>query len=278
MYLLFIRTTILYFGMIALGIFLFQPFGIMVQINGGMLSPLSIQALPFALILLIVIAWLLFAAAIATLFAVKINNKIVEIYTQKCDPYEYIVRYEKVLKRPLGNMRTFVLLNLSSGYLAIGDLQKTMQIFNSNLEFKKNRAGILNKVFYFNNSCVYCLQGCDIANAEIMLEHMLEGLNHEKFPKQQYDYYYNRYIEKQYVLNMLKGNYTGAEEVFSIQFNREKTKLGKVTAKYHLGRVYLHLNKLDAAVAAFEYVVSNGNKTYYVGKSLEFLNQCKAGE
>ena len=278
MYFLYIRTTILYFGLIVFWFFLFQPFDFMVQLNGGKPFFLNTYSLPFALNLLVLIAWLLFDSAIATIFATKINNKIVEILTQKCDPYEFIVRYEKILKRPIGNMRTWVLLNLSTGYLAIEDLQKTMRIFESNLEFKNNRTGIFNKCIYYNNACAYCLQGYDITNAEIMLEHMLEFLKHEKFPKQQYDHYYNRYTEKQYQINILKGNYNGAEEVFTIQFNREKDRLGKVTAKYNLGRVYLHLNKLEAAVAAFEYVASNGNKTYYVGKSLELLNQCKASE
>ena len=278
MYFMFIRTTILYFGLIVFWFFLFQPFNFMVQMNGGKPFFLNIHSLPFVLYILIMIAWFILAAIIATIFAAKINNKIVEILTQKCDPYEFIIRYEKILKKPIGNMRTWVLLNLSSGYLTIGDLQKTIQIFDSNLEFKNNRAGILNKFIYFNNACAYCLQGYDIANAEIMLENMLESLKHEKFPKQQYDHYYNFYIEKQYAINVSKGNYTGAEEVFSIQFNREKTQLGKVAAKYNLGRVYLHLNNLEAAVVAFEYVVSNGNKTFYVGKSLEFLDQCKSNE
>ena len=39
----------------------------------------------------------------------------------------------------------------------------------------------------------------------------------------------------------------------------------------------MHYERFEEAKEAFEYVVNNGNKTYYVGKSIEFLDQCKAG-
>ena len=256
MILMFRRTTFLCFGLIVFGNLILLSFD-------STLHPIMMFLISFI---------------IAATYAVKLINEIAEICTQKCDPYEFIERYEKVLKRRIGKARTFVLISLSSGYLTAGNSQKAKQILDSVSKVSNNKAGILNKTCYFNNLCSYYLQVNDITNAESMLENMLEVLKNEKYPKQNYDLVYNFYIGKQYLINIAKGNYTGAEEVFSIQFNREKNKLGRVVAKYHLGKVYLNFNKLEEATEAFEYVVNNGNKTCYVDEAIDFINQCKAGE
>ena len=228
--------------------------------------------LAFLIFIIIVFA----SAFISTVYAAKLNNKIVKIYTEECDPYTYINKYENILKRGLGNARTFVLINLSSGYLTIENSEKAKQILDGIKSFPNNKRGIESQVVFYNNLCSYYLQINDIPNAEKMLENMLCFLQNEKFPKQRYDRTYNHYTDKQYSINIAKGIFNGAEEVFSIQFNREKTKLGKIFAKYQLGKIYIHFERFEEAKEAFEYVINNGNKTYYVGKSIDFLNQCKA--
>jgi len=214
------------------------------------------------------------SAIIAERYANKLNNEILDMLSQKCDPHGFIEKYVEILCRRIGNSRTYVLLNLSSGYLSSGDMLKAKRILDSVENFTNSRAGTLNKTCYYNNLCFYYLNIDDIANAEIMLNNMLEVLKNEKFPKQQYDGLYNLYVNKQFAINMAKGNYSGAEEWFFISFNREKSLLDKVIAQYQLGRIYLHFERFEEAEKAFNYVIDNGNTTHYVAKSHEFLNQC----
>lgn len=224
--------------------------------------------------LLFLMIFVFFAALIANRYAEKLHNKIVQLFLEECDPYQYIDRYQKILKRRLGKIGAFVLVNLSSGYLAAGNPQKAKQILDSIGSFQENQFGLQNKSFYYNNLCSYYLMMNDITNAEIMLENMLNSLQNEKFPKMQYYALYNCYTETRYEINIAKGNYVGTEDIFLIKYNREKSKLGKVESKYQLGKIYLHYNRIGEARSAFEYVINNGNKTYYVDESKELLNQC----
>ena len=274
---MFRSTTLLYFGLIVLGVILLILYSLTIEIMGEKTYPFGITPLHPVPVFLILILWIFISAFIATRYAVELSDRIGRLYTEECDPYTYIEKYESILKRRIGNgnMRNYVLINLSSGYLSIENSQKAKQILDNVGNFQNNKAGIQSKVVFYNNLCSYFLQVNDIANAEIMLENMRVALQDEKFPKQRYDWMYNYYTDKQYCINIEKGNYIGAEEVFLIQFNREKNMLGKVVAKYQLGKIYLHFNKIEEAIESFDYVVNHGNKTYYVGKSTDFIEQCK---
>jgi len=235
---------------------------------------LAIEAVHPLLAFFVWIVLSLVSAAIAGRYAGKLHNEIVDILSQKCAPHGYIEKYEEILTRKIGNIRTNVLLGVSTGYFASGEIQKAKHALDSIQNFSNNSAGIINQVTYYNNLCSYYLNTDDIANAEIMHSNMLEVLKSEKFPKQQYDGSYNFYTEKQFLINIAKGDYAGAEEWFLIQFNREKSLFGKVVSQYRLGQIYLHGERYEEAEKAFNYVIDNGNTTYYVVKSREFLKQC----
>ena len=276
---MFRSATLLYFGPIVLGALILSPFCATLTINGEKIFPLGIKPMHPVLALLILIIIIFASWVIATKYAAKLDNKILKIYTEECDPYTYISRYENILKRRLGNERPFVLMYLSAGYLAIENAEKAKQILDSIKSFPYYIIrNVVNRFNFYNALCSYYLQVNDIPNAEKMLENMLSSLQNEKFPKLRYDETYNYYTDKQYSINVAKGVFSGAEEVFSIRYNREKSKLGKVVAKYQLGKIYMYYERFEEAKEAFEYVINNGNKTYYVGKSIEFLNQCKVGE
>ncbi|MCL2531904.1 MAG: hypothetical protein FWE40_07085 [Oscillospiraceae bacterium] len=223
----------------------------------------------------------LLSAVIAGRYAEKLNHEIDDTLTKKCNPHGYIEKLEKILNRRTGDISTILLLNVSTGYLISGDMQKARRILETisiQNNFSDNRAGIINKWAYYNNFCSYFLNTDDITNAEIMLNNMLEILKNEKFPKQQYDAHYNYYIDKQFLINIAKGDYAGAEQWYLIQFDREKNLFGKVVAQYHLGRIYLHVERFEEAEKAFNYVIENGNTTRYVAKAREFLNQWPKSE
>lgn len=61
------------------------------------------------------------------------------------------------------------------------------------------------------------------------------------------------------------------EEYFNIFFDKEKNLLGKVSAKFRLGELYRRLGDGEKTAAAFDYVLQNGNLTYYTQKACEYL-------
>ncbi|MCL2195024.1 MAG: hypothetical protein FWB76_03645 [Oscillospiraceae bacterium] len=263
---MFRRTKFLYLGLVLLAA--------LVSIT----LALAIEAVHPLLAFLVWIVLVLVSAAIAERYAGKLHNEILNTLAQKCDPHGFIEKHEKILTRKIGNMRTNILLNVSTGYLTSGDPQTAKHVLDSIQNFSNNSAGIISQVTYYNNLCSYYLNIDDIATAEVMHNHMLEVLKSEIFPKQQYDSSYNFYTEKQFSINIEKGDYSGAEEWFLIQFNREKSLLGKVSAQYCLGQIYLHFERFEEAAKAFDYVIEHGNTTYYVAKSRELLHQCTAKE
>ncbi|MCL2195025.1 MAG: hypothetical protein FWB76_03650 [Oscillospiraceae bacterium] len=265
---LFRRTTILFNGLIL--------FASLVSVTLGV----TIEVVRPWLAVLIWIVLFLVSATIAGRYAEKLNKEIDDIYAQKCDPHAYIEKLKEILetRRIVEKERTYVLLNICAGHLANGDTYNAKLVLDRHFEFSKGNAGLLYKATYYNHLCACHLRMDDIANAETALNHMLEVVKDEKFPKQHYDGDYNSCAEKQFLINIAKGNYSGAEEWFLIKFNREKSLLGKVAAQYRLGQIYLHFERFEEAEKAFNYVIEHGNTTYYVAKSRELLHQCTAKE
>lgn len=273
MIMMFRRTTWLYFGLIALGLLILSPFIAPNTRAGELLFLLDIKPMPPAVQLLVMLLLVLISRFIAIRYAIKLSTQINELCTKECDPYTYIDRYENVLRRAKGSVRKYVLVNLSFGYLQAGAPERAKQVLDSVGNFPRTKAWLPNTAVFWGNLCMYYLQINDMISAEIMLKNMMNILHDEKFPKRQYNIIEDRYTEKQCSINIAKGDCAGAEEVYLDKFDKASCMLDKVMSSYQLGKIYLQLNRLDEARAAFEYVAKNGNKTYYVHKSIEFLNQ-----
>ena len=236
------------------------------------------QKYPESMLVLLAIplisVWVFVSAVIAQCYFVKLHEKITDILTKECNPGNYIAFYEKILKRKsLGKFKSYVVLNLCTGYAISGDVEKEKCLLDSIRFFPDTRRGVADKVCYFNNLAAYYININNIEEAENALENMKLTLHEPKLYKSIYESFYSLYTSKTFALNLVKGNCAGVEEFFNIAFDKEKNKLGKVAAKYRLGILYTHLGETKKAAIAFEYVLQNGNKTYYVQKANEYLGR-----
>ena len=179
----------------------------------------------------------------------------------------------RTTKKNKERVRTLLLLNLSVAYLNIGDNVSAGQMLSGVDYFSDNSSGAASKVVYYNNMFVYYLRINDIPSATQALEQMDAALQSSKLRKSDYDRYSTTYISKKHLVNMENGNYDGCEMHFSLMYNIESSILGKVSAKFTLGKIYLHDGKSIEAKQAFEYVINNGGTSYYVVKARDYLNQ-----
>lgn len=221
---------------------------------------------------LLIFLWIYITATIFNLVAAKKMGKVVRIMTDDCNIQEYIKIHNEFLRKNVRGTRTYLLLNLSSGYLNLGDHELAKNVLYSITEFSDNRAGALSKTFYLNNLFVYYLRINDSSNASICLEEMRLLLENKKLKSIDRERLLSIYNDKCVILNIENGNYDGAEQFFSSAFDKEKSCLGKVSIKYNLGKVYIHYGRLNEAKDAFEYAVKHGGDSYYVIESRRLLN------
>ena len=116
----------------------------------------------------------------------------------------------------------------------------------------------------------------DLASAENALNDMRASLDNPKLKpklkKALRTIYYTTYTEKLFLLNMAKGDYGGAEQIFTVQYYREDTMYAKVKAVFTLGRIYLHEGRTKDAESAFQYVIEHGNKLSLVQEAKQRLD------
>jgi tetratricopeptide (TPR) repeat protein len=109
--------------------------------------------------------------------------------------------------------------------------------------------------------------------AEKAIDYAKDAIKHPKLA-QQSGIFAVALLQRRIRLNMERGNYEGAELFYSTLLDLDETEINKVECKFHLGRIFLHSNRMDKAKEAFEYVIENGNKTFFVEKAKSYLSQC----
>lgn len=200
------------------------------------------------------------------------TKKIYDVLVQECNTKDYILYYEIVLKkRSKSRTRNGILVNLCTGYLIDGNVEESKRILNIVRGFPSTKSGAAWAVCHINNLVAYYLMVNDLERANNALDSMKEALVSPKLDKKYYESYNSAFTNKSFILNIARGNYSGAEEHLNMSFEKEKTLIGKVKAKYYLGELYIHLNDSDKATSAFAYVIQNGNQTYYTQKAREYL-------
>ena len=235
-----------------------------------------------ALLCLLIYLWAFICAFIFESIAIKKMNNINQVMTNDCDFHKYIATMNDLLqkngkynttKRAINRTRTYLLLNLSTAFLNIGDNATVAQVLSDVNYFPNNRTGAKSKVVYYNNLCLYYLRIKDIPSAAQALEQMNTALQNGKLRPLTRERYLTFYTGKQFLLNMENGNYDGCKPYFNALYDKETSVLGKVSAKFTLGKIYLHENRTAEAKQAFEYVIANGGASYYANQAKEYLNQ-----
>ena len=228
--------------------------------------------------ILVFIFSLFLLGTLAEIYARNKHNKIVtKILYDECDPQKFLQVYKKIVGRGTGKTPSFTYFNNGSGHYYLGDFQTARQqldlMHTSGLP--KTFAAAQYIVLYHLLVCDILMYENDIDNAEQALLRVMEAVKYPKLSKKGMAMSFALHIMSQQIrLNMEKGNYEGSEQFFTTSFELSDFILNKVINKFHLGRVYLHYNRIDEAKAAFEYVKENGNTTFYVNRSIDFLKQC----
>jgi len=296
---LFLFWVLLISGMVFLSLFSYGQ----MKINGIEVIPSVIkEQVQIVLSIILIFIWILVSMIIAEKNANKKVKKITDILFNECNPERAIIVINKTIsaKNP-GQYRDYFLLLLSIAHLYIGNISKARETLdkiynpdqidsagNSKMyihkslvtdktplntdSFPNTKVGSDNRVFYYSIRIDYFLQTDDLGSATKALNLMKNALNN-KFIKANNDPYYFFYIENQYKINIANGDFDGAEMFFSILFDKKSSNIGKVLTKFQLGKIYLHYNKLDDAIAAFRYVIENGKNIIQVKEATQYLQQ-----
>ncbi len=241
----------------------------LVIMDGQIITPIISSYLSIP----IIVIWIFSVEHICNRIAAKKVDKITSLMVEECKIKDCIINYNNLLnKNRSKDIQTFLLLNLSTGYLHLGDNNSAKQALDTICYFSRRRNGASYKICYYNNLVTYYLQKNDIESASQHIENMRNALNNPKTNKSFKELCFHLYNDKKILLNIEKGIHEGAEDVFNMTFQREKQKLGKVFAKYTLGKIYLHHNEIDKAIEAFAFVQNNGGDSYYTENAKHYLN------
>jgi len=198
---------------------------------------------------------------------------------EDCNLEEYIRIYNDLLFNQTNKrLKTFLMLNLSTGYLHAGNKERAEKTLNSIDGFGNSRVGAIYLAVYYNNLIAYYFLVNDIENVVDSMEELKVALNNKKLKIKIKNKLLCSKIDKESLLNMANNIYDGAEQVFNIAFEREKHMLGKVYAKYTLGIIYLHDNRLSEATEAFEFTIKNGGTSIYAKRAKVHLDKLKLEE
>lgn len=250
--------------------------------NAVILSPLTEDDRPVWMVITGVILWLVYSLVWILLSAVamtllsnwRYKKKITNRLFEECDPPKLIEIMEKKFGIKKGKpLRTDVLLELSTAYLNSEHKEVAKQLLDGVRYFPDNKVGAGRRVVYYNNLFLYFLDVRDLASAENVLNNMRASLDNPKLEKTVRNAYFTTYTEKLFLLNMAKGDYGGAEQIFAIQYYRADTMYAKVKAVFTLGRIYLHEGRMKDAESAFQYVIEHGNKLSLVQEAKQCLNE-----
>ena len=230
---------------------------------------------PIGLLYIIAIpVWMIIAGMIANIYGVKLTQNMNATLNDECNTKDFIAFYEKALeKENINYLRSYILLNLSAGYLSSGDFAAGKQILDMVSRIPDTKDGASHTVCFFNNLAVYYIRTNELDYAENTLKNLNEALKNPKLDTKYYVRYERLYSFGNVVINVARGNYNGAEDYLNMLFDKDKTLLMKVSAKYYLGDLYVRLGDPEKAASAFEYVLQNGNDTYYAQRASEYLGK-----
>jgi len=227
--------------------------------------------------LLLMVLWFTLNLIAAKAIERRKFQKISRLLTDECDLVNYTAIFEKLSRSPnIGPGKTNILLCLSSAYLMSGNNQAAGQVLSGIKRFSAMRVGTMQEIMCHNNRFVYFLRLNDIPAATHALSQMEKVLQSGKLHEAHQKGYTSIYKEKHCQLRMALGDYNGCEEAFEQAFSEAENTMQKVAAKYALGKIYLHYDRITEATEAFKYAVRYGGSSIYMKKSVEYLNKLGA--
>lgn len=200
-------------------------------------------------------------------------KKLLALLYHYCQPRAYLtearnlLRLEEEKKKPKDKNK--LLFFIANGLYAAGNFQEAMDIINSFDIFYhyKNAVFIAN---YFHRKFLISLEleRQDIAWGSLVK--MKEALMNIR-KRKSLSLFTRVYMEDMHILNVVRGNYTGAEGIFKGMFDNGQSNYERSFASFLLGGVYAQLGNEEKAKYFYEYTVEYGNKLYIAGKAAEIL-------
>ncbi|MCL2563015.1 MAG: hypothetical protein FWE08_03155 [Oscillospiraceae bacterium] len=226
------------------------------------------------LFFLLLALWVVIVVMVFNELAKRKACKIDRRFWNDCDAENYVAIYEKFSQKRLNKVvKTYVLLNLSAGYLAIGNSTEALRVLSAIKDFPKRKHKDMYEFVYHNNYCSYHLQTNDIPAATQSLAQMENSLQNHPLPDSVWEKYWDVYSEKRCLLHMANGNYDGSEQVFDLVYQKGESTLHRVSAKYTLAKIYLHYDRTAEAKEALEYVIEHGGTTRYKKQAIQLLEE-----
>ncbi|TYQ15146.1 UNVERIFIED_CONTAM: hypothetical protein Cloal_1557 [Acetivibrio alkalicellulosi] len=235
----------------------------------------------------------LFLVTLNLLVLYKLNlfafGKLVNIISNECDPEKFISLskkmmntklYGEIIKKKIQAHFVWALMWNGSYEEALQNLNTIQKSISKKTETTKQK-----KVLNTKQISIYQLligiytANKDFKNVRKVYEELKEYITNSKVSKMKKDDYKNILTSDYLYINFLEGNFENSEEIFKLmeirylqEYKNSYCKLLRISAKFHLGNIYLRFNKNNEAKEAFEYVVSMGNKLNIVNEARSYLD------
>ncbi len=210
---------------------------------------------------------------IFNLLAGKKHNKIIQILQNECDPIKYLnIYYPLTQKKVSKNLKTFLLLNLSAGYISVGDYAQAKNVLSS-IDLKKSKP-MNNIMFHLHLTSLNINEG-NIEQAEKAIDYASNLISTTKISSAQIETL-NR-IRNLYVARIKteNGYFDGVEQTLLGLIATSESMNETVSAKYALAKLYIKQNRTDEAIKEMSFVAENGNTLFIAQKAREFLANSK---
>ncbi len=218
------------------------------------------------------VAWMYGSDYAVEAVAIRKMRGVLDILVEECDPERFLGYTGKM--RNVENKEvytTYMALNHARGLLYAGRMQESYTIIRGIQTFTKGRKGRLNNLFYLELLAETQLGLHAYEEADKSLALFKEMLGKTKLAADKRSRMELEYEQLQIALDLRKGLHEGAAEKLQAIFNKAGHELHRVTAKYHLGKAYMHFGQTREAREAFQYVIDHGNKLHIVTEAKDTL-------
>lgn len=200
-------------------------------------------------------------------------GNILALLHHYCHPSYFVTKIHTLLKAEESKAQSKSIvplrLYLGIGLYACGRFQEAMKTLEG-IEFcyHYKNAGFIARYFHFKFLIALEIERQDVAWGSLVnMRQALANIRKRKALR----IFSTIYNEDMHILNVVRNQCEGAEEVLQGMLARSQSNYERSFASYQLGELYRQLGKEAEAKDAYMDVLAYGNKLYIAGKSAERL-------
>lgn len=217
--------------------------------------------------------WTIFRRTMAEKKASERFIAAMNLRIQDCRIQDYIHFYEILLAQNKDSRhQRRILLNMSSGYLDLGDDSKAKEILDELTPYFVMRQTTTNKIIYFNNMTTYYLHMRDLTHAKEALAMYQKALDDPALKKSQRVSHLPQYADKAAWISLLEGHGKEVESFYLAELEANRNQLSNVHAHDMLTIIYRQINRPDLALASKVYLTKYGGDTIAASRARLELN------